>query len=175
VVVFRFQERVLGLMMKFPSFVLFLPLLGMLCGVPVLAQAGGHGGGEAKKPEPKGNKNENASITGGQQAGDPVYLHLAPITLPIITDYGAQQIVTMLIDLNTKDTPTAEEMKKQMPKLKDALLQSLYGSLADGSVRNAQALDIVKIKAKIMETLNTVYEEGAVKDVFVQAVSQRKL
>ena len=157
-------------------------LCSCLLGAPAYASGGGgggHGGGDKAKAEAKDDqkakKKEAVSITGGQTADDPVYLHLAPITLPIINDYGAQQIVNMLVDLNTKDKQTAEDMQKQMPKLKDAMLQALYGSLSDGSIRNAQALDIVKIKANIMETLNRVYEPGAVKDVLVQAVAQRRL
>ena len=166
------------------------PLAGLLVCVSLIAApsllhassgGGGHGGGgdsvkkEEAKADQKSKKKEQVSITGGQTEGDPVYLHLAPITLPIINDYGAQQIVTMIVDLNTKDKPTAEEMQKQMPKLKDAMLQALYGSLADGSIRNEQALDIVKIKANILETLDKIYEPGSVKDVLVQAVSQRRL
>jgi len=170
------------MMISFHRSFLLCVLLCALCCAPLSVVAsehgGGHGGEASKadaKAEQKSKKKDTATITGGQGADDPVYLHMAPITLPIINDYGAQQIVTMLVDLQIKDFQTAESMQKQMPKLKDALLQSLYGALADGSVRNANALDIVKIKANIMETLTVAFEDGAVKEVYVQAVSQRKL
>jgi len=149
------------------------------CGVaPFAAYASEGGGHEAKKEaqsEAKSKKKEAASITGGQYEGDPVYLHLAPLILPVINDYGAQQIVTMLVDLHIKNREKAEEMQKQMPKIKDAMLQGLYGSLSDGSVRNGNALDIIKIKDNLQTTLNRVFEEGAVEEVLIQAVSQKKL
>ncbi|MDD2326383.1 MAG: hypothetical protein PHW63_10395 [Alphaproteobacteria bacterium] len=139
---------------------------------------GGSGGGEAKKEKADENKKkrrEASTITGGESETDPIYLHLAPITFPVIDDNGAQQIVTMLVDLQTPDRAKAEAMQNSMPKLKDALLQALYGGMADGSMRNAYMLDVAKVKASVIETINRVFGADHVKDAFVQAVSQRKL
>ncbi|MDD3182138.1 MAG: hypothetical protein PHD48_04960 [Alphaproteobacteria bacterium] len=130
---------------------------------------------EEAKNEAKSKKKEAVSITGGQSDGDLIFLHLAALTLPIINDYGAQQLVTMLIDLQMSDLEAAENLRSQMPRLKDAVLQALYGGLADGSMRNAQALDLMKIKKSIQETLNRIFGDGKVQDVLIQAVSQRKL
>lgn len=161
---------------------LFLLMLLLVSGAAYASGGGGGGGDEAaekaKKAEKtaaqKNKKRDTATITGGQGTEEPVYLHLAPIVLPVINDYGAQQIVTMLVDLHMKDYETASGMQKQMPKLKDALFQALYGGLADGKMRNADALDIQVVKDSIKTTLNRVYGADSVIDVYIQAVSQRK-
>lgn len=130
---------------------------------------------EDAKNEAKAKKKEAVSITGGMSDEDPIFLHLAPLTLPIINDYGAQQLVTMLIDLQMPDMESAEKLQSEMPRLKDAVLQALYGGLADGSMRNANALDIVKIKKLIHDTLNRIFGDGKVSEVLIQAVAQRRL
>ncbi len=151
-----------------------------LVAAPALASGGGGHGGEGShaakgKEDSKSKKKEAVSITGGQGPDDPIFLHLAPLTLPIINDYGAQQLVTMLIDLQMKALEPAQKMQKEMPRLKDAVLQALYGGLADGSMCNAQALDIPKIKTAIHDTINRVFGGDYVQEVLIQGVAQRKL
>ena len=165
-------------------FLCFVALIAFMMGSPVAWASGGggghggSGGGEAKKEKADENKKkrrEASTITGGETPTDPVYLHLAPITFPVIDDHGAQQIVTLLVDLQTPDRAKAEAMQSSMPKLKDALLQALYGGMADGTMRNAYMLDVAKIKGAVLETINRVFGAGHVSDALIQAVSQRKL
>ncbi len=156
---------------------LFLALF-LLAG-PVLASGGGggHGGGEAKK-EGGGKPAEESSeegVTGGRFAGDPVYVHMQPIILPLITADGAQQLITLVVDLQIKDFETGTLMHHNMPRLRDTLLQALYGGLADGSLRKKAALDIEKMKETIMNETNRVFGAGSVLGVLIQGVAQRKL
>lgn len=139
------------------------------------ADAHGSKSAEESKAATKDRKEEAATITGGQSDADPIYLHLPVVTFPIIDDGGAQQIVSLLIDLHMKDRPSAEKIQSSMPKLKDAIIQALYGGMSDRSMRNAQMLDISKVKDGIVQTLNRIYGDGFVNDVLIQAVSQRKL
>jgi len=107
--------------------------------------------------------------------GEPVYVHLKPIILPIISDYGAEQLVNLIIDLEMKDFDTAMMLNNNRPRLNDAIIRGLYGGLADGSMRNASALDITKIKKKIRDVVDETFGEGIVKDVLLQDLAQRKL
>ncbi len=107
--------------------------------------------------------------------GEPVYVHLKPIVLPIISDYGAEQLVNLIIDLEMKDFETATMLDNNKPRLHDAIIRGLYGGLADGSMRNASALNIPKIKKKIRDVVNETFGEGSVKDVLFQDIAQRKL
>lgn len=165
------------------KFLLVLFAICLLAGAPALVWAESKGAEAKPKAEGEGGGEEGGKkkkggfevITGGKFAGDPVYVHLQPVILPIISDAGAEQIITMLIDLETKDFETASKMHANMPRLKDAIIQALYGGLADGSMRNANALDIAKIKQNILNLTNRVFGEGSVHDVLIQAVAQRKL
>ncbi len=154
-------------------------LIGLIGGAAVPARAsghggGGHGGGEAKPAEKKEDGGGEEGVTGGKFEGDPVYVRLQPVIFPIISDRGAEQIVTMIVHLQAKDFETATKMHEGMPRLKDAILRALYGGMADGKMRNAYMLDLEKIKANIKIAVNRVFGEGAVVDVLVQAVAQRK-
>jgi flagellar basal body-associated protein FliL len=138
------------------------------------AEGGGHGGGEAKVEESGGNPiNDIASIFNAGE-GEPVYVRMKPVVLPVISDKGAEQLVNLVVDLETKDYDTAVDLNNNKPKLNDAIIRSLYGGLSDGSMRNANALDIIKIKTNIKDTINQTFGEGTVLNVFVQAVEQRK-
>lgn len=148
---------------------------------------GGHGGGAKKEDKaPAGEEGEEGggkdkkkkgqqTVTGGLFEGDPVYVHLKPVIFPVISDAGAEQIIVLLVDLQIKDVDTATMMSATMPRLRDAIIRALYGGLAEGAMRNANALDIDKIKDNIVKTCNKVYGEGTVLDALIQAVSQRKL
>lgn len=129
-----------------------------------------------KKDDAKSKKKEAATITGGLTGGnEPIYLHMAPITFPVIDDYGAQQIVTILVDIQAQTYDMALKMQDNMPKLKDAVLQALYGGMSDGSMRNSHMLDIPKIKSSIIDTINRMFGVGYAQDALIQAVAQRKL
>lgn len=176
-----------------PFFFLQILALSLFFSASALAPAtvwasGGHGGGEKKEAaksdsgdeESGGDKKDkkkkgNEVVTGGLFEGDPVYVHLRPIIFPIISDSGAEQIVVLLIDLQAKDVDTATKLSNTMPRLRDTILRSLYGGLADGAMRNANALDIEKIKTNIVKSCNQVYGDGTALDALIQAVSQRKL
>lgn len=132
--------------------------------------------GEEGKKEGEGEaKSSEEEITGGKFEGDPVYIHIKPIVLPVITKQGAEQIVTMLIDIQTKDYDAATLLHTNMPRLRDAILNGLYGGLSDGSMRQAQALNLDRIKKKILTRINRMFGEGQAVDILIQAVAQRKL
>ncbi len=158
---------------------LLAALVTLTLSAPEAVWASGGGGGGAKKEsqDKKARRKDVATITGGADAtsNEPVFLHLTPVTFPIINDYGAQQIISMLIDLQMKDLESARELQRNMPRLKDALMVALYGGLADGKMRNAEALDIPAIKNNIQKTLDQTFGAGLVQNVYIQGVSQRKL
>src|ERR1700722_9960523 len=53
--------------------------------------------------EDSGKKKAPTDVTGGHFAGDPVYVHLSPIVLPILGDTGPEQLVTVVIAIQVKD------------------------------------------------------------------------
>ncbi len=129
-------------------------------------EGGEEGGGKSKGPE---------DVSGGRFAGDPIYVHLEPFVIPVITDDGAEQIVTMLIDLEVKDFDSGDKIHSEMPKIRDALMRYLYGGLGNGDLRNGRMVDVTRIKAKAKRALAEVVGNDEVRDVLIQAVAQRVL
>jgi len=147
--------------------------------LPSLSFAEGHGGGEAKsesKSKAKFDKEDLSTISGDKfnDNNDPVYLNLPPLIMPIINDDGAQQIVSILISLQVKDADSAKALKDKDPILKDALVTAMYDGLANGIMRSDNSLDISVIKNQIKKTVNKIFEGDHVKEVLIQAVSQRR-
>lgn len=125
------------------------------------------------EPAPTAEKGSAPKETEGRDGS--VYIHLQPMILPIVGDDGAEQIVTLLIDLQVKDYSVSEKIRQKMPRVQDTILRSLYGGLGDGSLRQGDQVDIVKIKGKIRAAIDASMGEKVIDDVLIQAVGQRTL
>lgn len=130
---------------------------------------------EGKKEEGGEAKKAPADISGGRFAGDPIYVHLAPIILPVISKDGAEQIVTLQIAVEIRDFNSADNMHTNMPRVNDALMRALYGGLGNGNLRDGQLVNVAKIKAKAIQAIGEVIGPENVRDVLIEAVAQRKL
>ncbi len=122
----------------------------------------GHGSSKSGKGEDK----DTSQFT---------YIHLQPLVLPMIGKDGAEQIVTLMIDLQVKDLTVSEKIRQKMPRVQDSILQSLYGGFADGSLRDGDKVDIPKVKIKINHAVETAMGEKLVDAVLIQGVAQRML
>lgn len=174
-------------MRKLPFVVKFLGVFALLTGlllypIAVLhasegtkAEAQSEGGkkGEDKKGGEKENK--EGSISGGKFEGDPFYVHLTPFILPVVTEKGAEQIVTLMVDLRVKDGSTANKAQDNMPRIKDAMMGVLYGGLGSGELRNGALVDVAGVRRKIMSAVTSIMGEGTVEEVLIQAIAQRRL
>ncbi|MDD3287873.1 MAG: hypothetical protein PHX43_02545 [Alphaproteobacteria bacterium] len=137
-----------------------------------------HGGGEKAEGGGKAEgdkKKKDEGISGGRFAGDPMYVHIPPFILPVVTDKGAEQIVTLMVDLKVKDGWSAEKIHDNMPRIKDAMMQALYGGLGDGALRNGVLVDVSRIREKIFEAVTGVMGPGLIEEVLIQAIAQRRL
>ncbi len=137
----------------------------------------------AEKAPPKGGKSEGGEskkkdgddVMGGRFAGDPVYVHIAPMVLPVINDSGVEQLVTILLDVQVKDMDAADAMRSKMPRVRDALMRNLYGGLGQGALRDGKLVSIGKVKSKAITAVGEVIGKENIRDVLVQGVSQRML
>ena len=130
-------------------------------------------GDEAKDTKSKGKG--DGAIFGGRFKGDNIYVHIEPLVLPIITDNGAEQLVTVLIDLQVRNFDAADNVHSNMPRVRDAIMQALYGGLADGALRTGNMLNIPKVKNRISSSIEKALGPNLVDDVLIQAIAQRKL
>lgn len=143
--------------------------------------------GRAQSSEEKTSDTEIVNEDGGKNSGDKdkpdkdrapgggSYVHLQPMFLPVVSDSGAEQIVTLLIDIQVKDSDAALKIHQKMPRVQDSILQALYGGLGDGSLRKGHVVDIPKIKTKIVAVLDRIIEGHVIQDVLIQGVAQRTL
>ena len=120
-------------------------------------------------------KKGGADVSGGRFAGDPVYVHIMPMVLPVISDEGVEQLVTLIIDVEVRDFDVADDMHTNMPRVRDALMRALYGGLGQGSLRNGKLVDVVRIKNRATAALNEVIGSDKIREVLVQGISQRML
>ena len=137
---------------------------------PKKEEAKDEAGGEKPKP-----KDDAKDVSGGRLAGDPIFVHLAPMVLPIITDNGVEQLVTFQIDIEVRDFDVADHIHSVMPRVIDALMRSLYGGLGQGSLRRGKMVDVTKVKAKATAAIGEVIGAENIRDVLIQGVSQRML
>ncbi len=131
---------------------------------------------ESLKPEADGGKDKKATdVSGGRFAGDPIYVHIDPLLLPIITDRGVEQLITIMMDIEVKDFDVADTLHTQMPRVRDALMRALYGGLGQGSLRAGKLADVAKIKAKASNAIVEVIGQAGIRDVLIQGIAQRML
>jgi len=129
---------------------------------------------EGDKKEEGGSKKPD-DVSGGRFAGDPVFVHLDPMVLPVITEDGAEQLVTLQIAVEVKNFDVADNVHTNMPLVRDALMRALYGGLGNGALRNGMLVDVSRIKAKATAALNPVIGAENIRDVLIEAVAQRRL
>jgi flagellar basal body-associated protein FliL len=128
---------------------------------------------KSKKGDKKGNDDDD--ISGGRFEGDPIYVHIKPMVLPVINEEGVEQLVSLVLDVHVKDSETADTLHKDMPRVMDALLRNLYGGLEDGSLKKGKLVNIQKIKSNAINAIGEIVGRDKIVDVLVQGVTQRVL
>lgn len=131
------------------------------------------GGDKKDKKDKKSSGDEE--VSGGRFTGDPIYVHLRPIFVPVMSDKGADQIVTMLVDLQVADMSIANRFQENMPRVRDAIMQTLYGGFSNGTLRRGAAIDVPKIKSKIYDAIVKAMGEKSVQEVLVIQIAQRRM
>ncbi len=138
--------------------------------------------GKEKKEEKKekdGKKEaqsqEDGEIFGGRFEGDPIYVRIKSLILPVINEEGVEQLVTLALDIRVKDAETADTLNKNMPRVIDALLRTLYGGLEDGSLKKGKLVNLGKIKAKAIKAVSEIVNRDKIVDVLIEGITQRML
>jgi flagellar protein FliL len=151
------------------KFVLCRPLafsLLLLLGVSLaasVAYASGHG--EAKTESKGESKGSNSDL----------FVRLQPMVLPIVTENGAEQIVTLLIIIQVKDADVIRSLQEQMPRVQDAIFRVLYTGLSDGSLSRGNSVNLAKVKIRITNALGKLVDKKGIADILIQGVGQRAL
>lgn len=108
-------------------------------------------------------------------AEEPVYVEFNPILLPILGDGRVDQFVNIVVALEMENQAAADRAIAMAPRLNDAYLRSLYGTLHSRDVLHNGVVDLPLIKRRLVEESNRVLGTGSVHDALIQMVSQRML
>jgi len=104
------------------------------------------------------------------------YMRLKPLFFPVVNRQGATQQVSMVISVEVDDGKK-DDLEVYRPRLMNAYIQELYGSLGSGEAMiHGNVVDIEKIRERLVSlTQNMVGEEFVIHDVLFEVVSQRPL
>lgn len=119
-----------------------------------------------------------AHAAGSGSAGSSFqYIEMKPIMLPIIDGNGVNQVVNLIIALEVKNADMANKALALQPKLTDAFIQDMYGTLNRQASRHGGVLELHEIKKRLLKVSNAILadEENAVHDVLLQFVDQRRI
>lgn len=120
---------------------------------------------------------EEASNTaaGAAGPGDPIYVDLAPMVLPVIDGDRIQQVLQFTVTMQVADEKAAEHIRAEKPRLTDAFIQDLYGALDRRRVLDGKVLDIERLKDELKRVSLGVLGDNGVQDILIQRVSQRMM
>lgn len=118
---------------------------------------------------------KHAAGAEAEAAAAPVveYVKIDPIILPIIDDSGLSQVMTIVITLEVPDVAAADGARQMSPRLKDAIIQDMYGVLSYKSAMKDGVINATKLKSRLNELTKKILGEDKVKDVLLQVVNQR--
>lgn len=118
--------------------------------------------GEGEKKDEHAKKDDH-----GKKGGEPAPVGSATVTLPTflvnLADPLGRRYLKMTIDVAVVDQASADEITKQMPRVRDSVIMLLSSkTYADLSTYEAK----IVLKKEIVERLNLIIGGAKVKDVF---------
>ena len=110
-----------------------------------------------------------------EPTGPPVYVEFNPMQVPLLGETGVEQMITLVVALQVRDGSVGDNVIEMAPRLNDAFLLELYGSLERGDVMLDNGMvDLRVVKYKLLDAAADVLGEDMIDDVLVQMVSQRR-
>ena len=104
------------------------------------------------------------------------YIEMKPLTLPVITEQGLTQQVSLVVSLEVP-FGKKDEVESLSPRLADAYLQDLYGALGGKSsammVNNVIHIQAVKKRLNLVSY--KVLKQDQLHDVLLQVLQQRRM
>jgi len=109
----------------------------------------------------------------GEDPNKPRYVKISPLLLPVIGDKGIEQIVSIVIVIETPNKAAADEVIQRSPRLNDAFLTDLYGALDRRDKMVNGLLNIANIKDRLTQISQKILGDDNFKSILIQGVSQR--
>ena len=118
-----------------------------------------------------------ASSDKEEQVGskNPEYVKLDPLILPIIDGDGVMQTLSLVIAIEVDSVFDADKIKAKVPKLKDAYIQDLYGSLNHHTALKGGVVQVSFIKERLNHITDEIIGDKIRTNVLIQVVQQRQM
>jgi len=107
------------------------------------------------------------------RGGDAFFVELSPLILSIVDDRGMAQVISLVVSIEVDTSAKAEQVKKFAPRLTDAYLSDLYGTLGQRSVQSGKIIPITYLKDRLNKVSHKVMGDDIVSDVLLQVFQQR--
>lgn len=124
------------------------------------------------KEEKKTEEAAKSGEEGGAEASGPIFVEMKPLVLPIVDANGVSQTVSFVVSLEAATPEVKAEIEKMTPRLVDAYLQDMYGSLSRKAAMNDGLVQVGFIKERLTNVTAEVLGKDKVKNVLLQAVQQ---
>ncbi len=103
-----------------------------------------------------------------------MFVKMSPINVPIIRKNGTTSILAIDIIAECKDEDAKEKVEAQKPRLRDGFIRALYGNIEINKLVKADgALDMDRVKERLMQGSLYVMKEPAIVDILFNGVSHR--
>lgn len=110
---------------------------------------------------------------GEEGGGDkPAFVEMDPLVVPIMDNDGIAQIISMAITIEVAGEDGAQKVRDLKPRIKDAMIQNMYGMLNQQAALNNGVIKVDYVKRRLNDVTAKVMGEGVVKDVLLQMVQQ---
>lgn len=104
------------------------------------------------------------------------YVELDPLILPIIDEYGVNQVVSLVLSLEVVNAEAAAKVESMKPRLNDAYIQNMYGLINQHVAHNKSGLiKVESLKKRLNKISENVMGKDVVNDVLLQVIQQRPI
>ena len=103
------------------------------------------------------------------------YIEMDPLILPIIDQNGVSQTISIVIVLELAGSAAKIKAEGITPRLKDAFIQDMYGTLNKHSATQGGVLRVGYLKKRLNKISEEVLGKDQVNDVLLQVVQQRPI
>ena len=101
------------------------------------------------------------------------FVEMKPLTLPVVDGEGISQVISLVVSLEVENAEAKAEVEKLRPRLTDAYIQDMYGTLSRKTAMEGGVLQVAYIKERLNKVTAKVMGEHKVKDVLLQVIQQR--
>lgn len=103
------------------------------------------------------------------------FVRLEPLIVPIIDENGASQSLSIVVAVEVRRSSHADRVRLMKPRLKDAFIQEMYGSLNRHAAYKDGVVQVQYLKDRLYGISKRVLGDNIVNDVLLQVVSQRQI